>query len=109
MVNSRSGSWLHRCLFYYELLNCICIFMHFSAYNYIFYVIKILLYMIIAYNIIHTTEVCKREKMINLNANISSTQVKIKNTLEKSKYHHKMKRRHSIPEQKKPLLKIKIL
>ena len=83
--------------------------MHFSAYNYIFYVIKILLYMIIAYNIIHTTEVCKREKMINLNDNISSTQVKIKNTLEKSKYHHKMKRRHSIPEQKKPLLKIKIL
>ena len=83
--------------------------MHFSAYNLYFYVITILLYMIIAYNIVHTTEVCKREKMINLNDTISSTQVKIKNTLEKSEYHHKTKRRNSIPEQKDPLLKIKIL
>lgn len=54
--------------------------------------------MIILYNIIHTTEVYKREKMINLNDNISSTKVKIKTTLEKSKYHHKMIRRNSIPE-----------
>lgn len=65
--------------------------------------------MIITYNIVHTTEVCKKEKMINLYDNISSNQVKIKNTLEKSKYHHKMKIRNSIPEQKEPLLKIKIL
>lgn len=56
--------------------------------------------MIIAYNIKHTIEVCKREKMINLNDNIFSNQVKIKNPLEESKYHHKMKRKNSIPETK---------
>lgn len=60
--------------------------------------------MIIVYNIIHTTEVYKREKMINLNDNISSTKVKIKTTLEKSKYHHKMIRRNSIPEQRRAIL-----